>query len=64
MSRRPSNVLRTNVKKGQKVAIVYLTLDSHWNSQADITGLAGFPDGKVDMMDISLIARHFQEHYS
>jgi peptidoglycan/xylan/chitin deacetylase (PgdA/CDA1 family) len=38
--------------------------DPRWNPQADITGLAGFPDGRVDMMDMSLIAKHLQEHYS
>jgi hypothetical protein len=37
--------------------------DPCWNPQADITGPARFPDGKVDMMDIGLVARHFQEHY-
>jgi hypothetical protein len=37
--------------------------DPSWNPYADITGLSGQPDGKVDMRDISLLARHFGEHY-
>jgi len=37
--------------------------DPYWNPHADITGPADVPDGKVDMRDISLIARHFMEHY-
>jgi parallel beta-helix repeat protein len=38
--------------------------DTLWNPHADITGLEPLvPDGKVDMRDISLIARHFMEHY-
>jgi hypothetical protein len=35
-----------------------------WNPIADITGPAKLPDGKVNMMDIGLIARHFQEQQS
>ncbi len=33
--------------------------DSSWNSIADVTGPNGVPDGKVNMRDIGLIARHF-----
>jgi hypothetical protein len=33
-----------------------------WNPHADITGPDEVPDGKVDMRDISLIAKHFGEH--
>jgi hypothetical protein len=38
--------------------------DALWNPHADITGPDGVPDGKVDMRDISLIAKHFGERYS
>jgi parallel beta-helix repeat protein len=39
--------------------------DSLWNPHADITGPGQLvSDGKVDMRDIGLIARHFGEHYS
>jgi PKD repeat protein len=31
----------------------------NWNPIADITGPNGVPDGKVDMRDISLVAKHF-----
>ena len=38
--------------------------DILWNPHADITGPEYLvPDGMVDMRDISLIARHFGEHY-
>jgi parallel beta-helix repeat protein len=37
--------------------------DTWWNPHADITGPDGIPDGKVDMRDISLIAKHFGERY-
>ncbi len=38
--------------------------DTLWNPHVDITGRESLvPDGKVDMRDISLIARHFREHY-
>ncbi len=38
--------------------------DLLWNPSADITGSESLaPDGKIDMQDISLIARHFGEHY-
>lgn len=33
--------------------------DSRWNAIADITGLVGTPDGRVDLRDIALIARNF-----
>jgi len=33
--------------------------DPLWNPHADITGMPGVPDGKVDMRDIGLIARSF-----
>jgi parallel beta-helix repeat protein len=35
--------------------------DTWWNPHADITGPDGVPDGKVDMRDLSLIAKHFGE---
>jgi parallel beta-helix repeat protein len=38
--------------------------DLLWNPHADITGPFGQPDGKIDMRDIALIARHFMETYS
>jgi hypothetical protein len=34
-----------------------LPSDPLWNSEADING-----DGKIDMKDISTVARHFGEH--
>jgi hypothetical protein len=38
--------------------------DPLWNPHADITGPEPLvPDGRVDMRDISLIARHLMEHY-
>ena len=38
--------------------------DPYWNPHVDITGPESLvPDGKVDMRDISLVARHFGEHY-
>jgi parallel beta-helix repeat protein len=38
--------------------------DEGWDPQADITGPEPLvPDGKVDMRDISLIAKHFLESY-
>jgi hypothetical protein len=38
--------------------------DALWNPHADITGPEPLvSDGKLDMRDISLIARHFMEHY-
>jgi nitrous oxidase accessory protein len=37
--------------------------DTWWNPHADITGPGGIPDGKVDMRDISPIAKHFGERY-
>jgi hypothetical protein len=33
--------------------------DALWNPLADITGPAKLPDGKVNMMDIGIVARHF-----
>jgi parallel beta-helix repeat protein len=39
--------------------------DSLWNPHADITGPEQLvSDGKVDMRDISLIAKHYGEHFS
>jgi parallel beta-helix repeat protein len=39
--------------------------DDLWNPHADITGPEQLvPDGKVDMRDIGLIARHFGDHYT
>jgi hypothetical protein len=33
-----------------------------WNVNCDITGLTfGVPDGKVNILDVSLVARHFGE---
>jgi hypothetical protein len=32
--------------------------DPLWDSNADING-----DGKIDMKDIGIAARHFSEHY-
>jgi hypothetical protein len=33
-------------------------------ANCDLTGLtAGVPDGKIDMRDIGLVAKHFGEHY-
>jgi hypothetical protein len=38
--------------------------DARWDPQADITGPEPLiPDGRVDMRDISLIAKHFGENY-
>jgi len=38
--------------------------DNLWNPHADIIGPEPLvPDGKVDMRDIGLVARHFGEHY-
>jgi hypothetical protein len=37
--------------------------DAKWNPHADTTGPDGIPDGKVDMRDVSLIAKHFGERY-
>jgi parallel beta-helix repeat protein len=38
--------------------------DDLWNPHVDITGREPLiPDGKVDMRDISLVARHFGERY-
>jgi parallel beta-helix repeat protein len=47
-------------------ATAFGTVPGHtwWNPHADITGPESLvPDGRVDMRDISLIARHFGEHY-
>jgi hypothetical protein len=39
--------------------------DALWNPHFDITGPEPFvPDGKVDMRDVSLVAKHVGEHYS
>jgi len=39
--------------------------DTLWNPHADITGPEQLvSDGRVDMHDISLVARHFGEHYN
>jgi hypothetical protein len=39
--------------------------DDLWNPHADITGREPLvQDGKVDMRDVGLIARHFGEHYA
>jgi hypothetical protein len=35
-----------------------------WKPEADINGPTGSPDGRINLMDIALIARHFQERYS
>jgi len=38
--------------------------DTLWNPHADITGPEPLvPDGKVGKRDISLVAKHFGEHY-
>ena len=38
--------------------------DPLWNPDADITGIVPLvPDGMIDMKDLSLVAKHFGEHY-
>jgi hypothetical protein len=56
-----------NMKDIGKSAGAYGTRagDALWNPHADITGPEPLgSDGKVDMRDISLIAKHFGERYS
>jgi len=33
--------------------------DARWNENADITGLQGVPDGKIDEFDIAVVVKHF-----
>jgi peptidylprolyl isomerase len=57
--------LKVNMKDVGISAKAFGTIsgDAKWNPHADITGPDGVPDGKVDMRDISLIAKHFGERY-
>jgi parallel beta-helix repeat protein len=58
--------LKVDMKDIGKAARAFNTRpgDALWNPQIDITGPEPLvPDGKVDMSDINLIARHFGEHY-
>lgn len=57
---------RVDMKDLGKAARAFNTRpgDDRWDPQADITGPTPLiPDGKVDMRDISLIAKHFGENY-
>jgi parallel beta-helix repeat protein len=58
--------LKVDMKDIGKAARAFNTRpeDALWDPQADITGPEPLvPDGKVDMSDINLIAKHFGEHY-
>lgn len=57
--------LNVDMKDVGKSARAFGTVpgDALWNPHADITGPEPLvPDGKVDMRDVSTIARHFGEH--
>jgi len=59
--------LKVNMKDVAAAARAFGTSqgDALWNPHADITGLVPLvPDGKVDMRDISLIARNFGKKYA
>jgi parallel beta-helix repeat protein len=55
--------LKVDMKDIGKAARAFNTApgDLGWNPHADITGPEKIPDDRVDMRDISLIARHFGE---
>jgi parallel beta-helix repeat protein len=57
--------LLVNMKDVAGAAKAFSTVpgDPLWNPHADITGPSGQPDGKVNMMDIGLIARNFGKTY-
>jgi parallel beta-helix repeat protein len=58
--------MKVDLKDIGKSARAFLTTpgDDKWDPQADITGPEPLiPDGKVDMRDIGLIAKHFGERY-
>jgi hypothetical protein len=38
--------------------------DALWNPDADVTGPAGVPDGRVNLMDIGFIAKHYGDAQS
>lgn len=57
--------LKVDMKDIGRAAKAFGTVagNAYWNPHADITGALGDPDGKVDMRDIALTAKHFLEHY-
>jgi hypothetical protein len=65
LTRALNHDLKVDMKDIGAVARAFSTVpgDPLWNPHADITGPGNVPDGRVDMMDIGLTARHFMEHY-
>lgn len=58
--------LKVNMRDIGKSAVAFGTRpgDAMWNPHADITGPEPLvPDGKVNMQDIALVAKHFGQNY-
>jgi hypothetical protein len=53
--------VRLDMRDVGSAARAYNTVpgDALWNPDADVTGPTGIPDGRINMMDIGFIAKHY-----
>jgi hypothetical protein len=67
MPQNPEKRAVVDIKDISRAAKPFNTVpgDVDWNPHADITGLEPLvPDGKIDMKDIAIVAKHFGENYA